>query len=74
MLGVSLILPIVPFLAVEMSASNSQIGLIFAAYAGAQMLSTPVCGRMSDRFGRRPILMLSLAGSMGGFLLQALRA
>jgi len=72
MLGISIILPIVPFLAKEMNATSQQVGFIFAAYAGAQMISTPICGRASDKFGRRPIMIMSLAGSFGGFLLQGL--
>lgn len=71
-LGVSIILPIIPFLAIEFDASAQQIGFIYAGYAGAQMISVPISGILSDRFGRRPLMMLSLFGSFAGFLFQGL--
>jgi MFS family permease len=71
-LGVSIILPIIPFLAIEFDASAQQIGFIYAGYAGAQMISVPISGILSDRFGRRPLMMLSLFGSFIGFLFQGL--
>ena len=71
-LGVSIILPIIPFLAIEFDASAQQIGFIYAGYAGAQMISVPISGVLSDRFGRRPLMMMSLFGSFVGFLFQGL--
>jgi len=71
-LGVSLILPIIPFLAIEFNATSQQIGFIYAGYAGAQMISVPVSGKLSDRFGRRPLMLLSLFGSFAGFMFQGL--
>lgn len=72
MMGVSLIIPIIPFLAIELDATDTQVGYIFAAYAAAQMISTPITGRLSDKIGRRPLLLASLLGSCGGFLMQGL--
>lgn len=46
------------------------IGVIFASYGGAQMISMPISGALSDRVGRRPMILISLAGSTLGFLLQ----
>eukprot|EP00603_Paraphysomonas_imperforata_P011628 CAMPEP_0114473564 /NCGR_PEP_ID=MMETSP0104-20121206/13050_1 /TAXON_ID=37642 ORGANISM="Paraphysomonas imperforata, Strain PA2" /NCGR_SAMPLE_ID=MMETSP0104 /ASSEMBLY_ACC=CAM_ASM_000202 /LENGTH=468 /DNA_ID=CAMNT_0001647759 /DNA_START=36 /DNA_END=1439 /DNA_ORIENTATION=+ len=71
-LGVSIILPIIPFLAIEFDASAQQIGFIYAGYAGAQMISVPISGMLSDKFGRRPMMLLSLFGSCAGFLFQGL--
>lgn len=71
-LGVSIILPIIPFLALQFNASPQQIGFIYAGYAGAQMISVPVSGRLSDRFGRRPLMLISLFGSFAGFMFQGL--
>ena len=71
-LGVSIILPIIPFLAIEFDASAQQIGFIYAGYAGAQMVSVPISGHLSDKFGRRPLMLMSLFGSFAGFLFQGL--
>jgi DHA1 family tetracycline resistance protein-like MFS transporter len=71
-LGVSIVLPIIPFLAIRFDASAQQIGFIYAGYAGAQMLSVPISGKLSDRFGRRPLMLASLFGSFAGFLFQGL--
>ena len=71
-LGVSIILPIIPFLAIEFDANAQQIGFIYAGYAGAQMISVPVSGKLSDRFGRRPLMLISLFGSFAGFMFQGL--
>lgn len=71
-LGVSIILPIIPFLAMEFDASAQEIGYIYAGYAGAQMISVPVSGKLSDVFGRRPLMLLSLFGSFAGFMFQGL--
>lgn len=72
MLGVSIILPVLPSLAVEFDVGSQELGMIFAAYGGAQMLSMPLFGKLSDRVGRRPIVILSLVGSCVGFFLQGL--
>jgi MFS transporter, DHA1 family, tetracycline resistance protein len=49
-LGVSIILPIIPFLALEFNASTQQIGFIYAGNTRAQMISVPVSGTLSDKF------------------------
>ena len=53
LLGMGIILPVMPFLAIELNATSFDIGLIYAGFAIAQMISTPISGRLSDRFGRR---------------------
>jgi multidrug resistance protein len=63
LVGFGIVLPILPLWAEEFGASPVQIGLITASYAIAQLLFAPVWGRLSDRYGRRPIILLSLAGS-----------
>lgn len=70
MIGVSIILPVIPFLAIEFKASAFELGLLFSAYAGAQMIANLTTGRLSDRVGRKPVIMVSLAGSALGFMLQ----
>ena len=69
MLGFGLILPLLPYYAETFGASDTVIGLLVASYAAAQLIGAPILGRMSDRFGRRPILLISLIGTLIGFLL-----
>lgn len=69
LLGFGLILPLVPFYAEQYGASASVAGLLVASYAAAQLIGAPTLGRLSDRFGRRPILLISLAGTLVGFLM-----
>jgi DHA1 family tetracycline resistance protein-like MFS transporter len=69
MLGFGLILPLLPYYAETFGASDTVIGLLVASYAAAQLIGAPILGRLSDRFGRRPILLISLIGTLIGFLL-----
>ena len=62
-MGFGIVLPILPLWAETFGASPTQIGLITASYAVMQLLFAPVWGRLSDRYGRRPIILVSLAGS-----------
>ncbi len=72
LLGFGLILPLLPYFAGQYGASQFLIGLLVASYAAAQFVGAPLMGRLSDRFGRRPILILSIAGTALGFLLLGL--
>jgi DHA1 family tetracycline resistance protein-like MFS transporter len=69
LLGFSLILPLLPFYAETFGASPFQIGLLVASYAAAQLVGAPLLGRLSDRIGRRPVLIISLIGTFIGFLM-----
>jgi len=69
LLGFSVILPLLPFYAESFGATPIQIGLLVASYAAAQFIGAPILGRLSDRFGRRPILLISIFGSFLGFLM-----
>ncbi len=69
MLGFGLILPLVPYYAETFGATPLVIGLIIAAYAAGSLVGAPLMGRLSDRYGRRPILLLSVGGSFIGYLL-----
>jgi MFS transporter, DHA1 family, tetracycline resistance protein len=69
LLGFGLILPLLPFYAGEYGASDFLVGLLAAAYALAQFFGAPFLGRLSDRYGRRPVLMISIAGTALSFLL-----
>lgn len=69
LLGFGLILPLLPFYAESYGASAVIVGLLVASYAAAQLIGSPLLGRLSDRYGRRPILLLSVFGTFLGFLL-----
>ncbi len=68
-LGFGLILPLLPYYATRFGASGLMIGLLTASYPAAQMIGNPILGRLSDRFGRRPILIVAVAGSAVSFLI-----
>jgi DHA1 family tetracycline resistance protein-like MFS transporter len=68
LLGFSLILPLLPYYAEEYGASAFIVGLLVASYAAASLVGSPLLGRLSDRFGRRPVLLISVFGTLVGFL------
>jgi DHA1 family tetracycline resistance protein-like MFS transporter len=69
LLGFGLILPLLPYYAETFGASPLIIGFLVAAYAAASLFGAPLMGRLSDRYGRRSILLLSVAGTFLGYLL-----
>ncbi|MEP0806433.1 MAG: MFS transporter [Chloroflexota bacterium] len=69
LLGFSLILPLLPYYAKTFNASEFTTGLLIAVYALMQLIGAPILGRLSDRYGRRPILLISVFGTFIGFLL-----
>ncbi|MEP6896105.1 MAG: MFS transporter [Chloroflexota bacterium] len=69
LLGFSLILPLLPYYAETFNASKFTTGLLIAVYALMQLIGAPILGRLSDRYGRRPILLVSVFGTFLGFLL-----
>lgn len=72
LLGFGLILPLLPYYADNYGATPFVVGLLAASYAAAQLVGAPVLGRLSDRHGRRPILLVSIFGTLVGFLLLGL--
>ena len=72
LLGFGLILPLLPFYADRYGASATVVGLLTASYAAAQLIGAPLLGRLSDRYGRRPVLLISILGTAAGFLLLGL--
>jgi len=69
LLGFSLILPLLPYYAQTFGATPTVTGLLVASYALAQLIGAPLLGRLSDRIGRRPVLLISISGTFLGFLL-----
>lgn len=72
MLGFGIVLPILPFYALELDASPEVIGWMIASFSIAQLIAAPIWGRVSDRYGRRPALMIGLAASSAAFLVFGL--
>ncbi|WP_158927400.1 TCR/Tet family MFS transporter [Acidisphaera sp. S103] len=75
-LGFGLVVPIVPSLVVKLSGltvsgASVWVGLLLTAYALMQFVCAPILGGLSDRFGRRPVLLLSLSGICANYLLLA---
>ncbi len=71
MVGSSMILPLVPYYATRMGAGGFMIGLIIASFSLAQLISAPVWGRLSDRYGRRPAILLGLLVSSVAYVVFA---
>ena len=71
LVGFGIIIPLLPFYAETFGASPVVIGLLFAAFSLAQLFAAPVLGALSDRFGRRPILIFSLVGTVISFVMLA---
>jgi DHA1 family tetracycline resistance protein-like MFS transporter len=70
-LGLTIILPLLPFYAERLGATPFQAGLLTSVYAACQLVSGPLLGRLSDQTGRKPLLLLSQAGTLLGFLVLA---
>lgn len=68
-LGLTLVLPLLPFYAEHFGASPLMVGALTASYAACQFVSGPILGRISDRVGRKPTLLASQAGTFIGFLI-----
>lgn len=71
MVGSTMIVPLVPFYATRMGANGTVVGVILASYAVAQLLSAPMWGRVSDRYGRRPAILVGLLVSVAGYIVFA---
>jgi multidrug resistance protein len=71
LIGFGMILPLLPFYAQRFHATPVQIGLLFTSYSLTQLLFAPLLGRLSDRVGRRPVLLASITGSVAAYLLFA---
>lgn len=70
-LGLTIILPLLPFYAEHLGASATVVGLLISTYAFCQLIAGPILGRMSDHTGRKPLLIVSQIGTLIGFLILA---
>jgi len=72
LMGFGLILPLLPYIAEQFQANAFQIGLLTATYSLFQFISAPILGSLSDRYGRKKILIVSQLGTMVGFIMLGL--
>jgi MFS family permease len=63
MIGFMIVLPLLPFYALKLQATPETIGRLIASFSIAQLLAAPIWGRVSDRYGRRPALLIGLSAS-----------
>lgn len=70
-MGFGIVLPLLPFYADRFGASGTQVGLLITVYSIAQFFLAPFWGRLSDRVGRRPILIFGLVGSSASYVVFA---
>ncbi|PIS09709.1 hypothetical protein COT75_00785 [Candidatus Beckwithbacteria bacterium CG10_big_fil_rev_8_21_14_0_10_34_10] len=68
-LGFSLVLPFLPFMAQDLGASPFQVGLILSVFSVFQFVSAPIMGKLSDSYGRRPLLLFSQLSTFIGFII-----
>ena len=71
LIGFGIIVPLIPSYSEHFGAHGALIGLIFASYSAMQFIFSPIWGRLSDRHGRRPILLISTAGAAASYVLFA---
>jgi DHA1 family tetracycline resistance protein-like MFS transporter len=68
-LGFSMVLPLIPFLGLSLGLTPVEIGLIVSAFSICQLFASPITGKLSDRFGRKPLFLISQLSTFSGFLL-----
>src|SRR5437773_11398024 len=71
LIGFGIVLPLLPGYTEDFGAKGFLIGVIIASFSAMQFLFAPVWGRLSDRIGRRPVMLISNAGAAGSYALFA---
>jgi DHA1 family multidrug resistance protein-like MFS transporter len=71
MVGFGIIIPVLPFYAEQIGASPAQLGMLMAVYSLMQLIFAPIWGRLSDRIGRKPVLIIGITGLALSFFIQA---
>lgn len=74
MVGFGIVIPLLPFYVRSMGGTAEIVGFILGSFSLTQMIATPILGRLSDRFGRRPVILLSLAGNALSMVIFAVAA
>src|ERR1051325_2039688 len=74
LVGFGIVIPVLPFYAegTAFNATPRTVGLLFASYSIMQLIFSPILGRLSDKHGRRPVLLISIIGTGVGFLILGL--
>src|SRR3954471_10672369 len=74
LVGFGIVIPVLPFYAegTAFNATPRMVGLLFASYSVMQLIFSPILGGLSDKYGRRPVLLLSIIGTGVGFLILGL--
>ena len=70
-LGLTIMIPLLPFYAEKLGATPFQVGWLIGTYAACQLISGPLLGRLSDSTGRKPLLLVSQVGTFIGFVVTA---
>ncbi len=71
LVGFGIVIPLLPLYAKAHNPSPLALGLLMACFSAMQFVFAPILGRLSDRFGRRPVVLFSLLGTVGSYLLFA---
>ncbi|WP_251550668.1 MFS transporter [Neobacillus muris] len=72
MVGFGIIIPVLPFYAEEMGANSTELGFLMSVYSLMQFIFAPIWGQVSDRIGRKPVMMIGIAGLALSFFIQAM--
>jgi MFS transporter, DHA1 family, tetracycline resistance protein len=72
LVGFGIVIPVLPLYAKEFNASETTVGILLAIYSAMQFIFSPILGKLSDRVGRKPVLLYSLIGTSIGFVLMGL--
>lgn len=71
MLGYGIIIPIMYAYSIKFGLSDFDDGLLFTTFSICQFIATPIIGRLSDKYGRRPMLLISIVGTAASFFMMA---
>src|SRR5512137_683987 len=71
-IGITLLSPVAPYIVQKYSRSALMVTMLTVLYAGGQFIAAPLIGKLGDRYGRRPVLLVSLFGQAIGYLVFGL--
>src|SRR5690625_3730055 len=72
MVGFGIIIPVLPFYAEELGATPTELGFLMAVYSLMQFIFAPMWGRISDRIGRKPVILIGIFGLSLSFFMTAM--